>query len=85
MKLPELKLCPFCGGEALLCEQSESDGQVSYKVAYVECDVCGCNTGSYIIDGYYGATTTKEDAIKAWNRRVDDGDGLEPAIRFFED
>lgn len=69
MSISDLKPCPFCGGEAILCKDLKPDGHCSYKVAYVKCQDCGCNTGAYIIDGYYGVKTTVNDAIKAWNRR----------------
>lgn len=37
----ELKTCPFCGGEAVLCKGNE--------ISYVQCTKCGCRT-----DTYYG-------------------------------
>lgn len=69
MSQSKLKPCPFCGGEAILCKELEPDGYCSYKVAFVECDVCGAKAGKYIIDGYYGTNETTRDAINAWNRR----------------
>lgn len=72
MLLPPLKKCPFCGSKAFYGESSKSDGYCSYKIGYVACDnpSCGVRTPSVVIDGYYGATTKPEDAIKVWNRRV---------------
>lgn len=67
---PELKPCPFCGCEAILKKDRESDANVLYDVAFVKCPKCGCRTRSFITDGYYGATTTEQDAIDAWNRRA---------------
>ena len=68
---PKLKPCPFCGAdEALLVKTKRPDGNVSYQVAYVGCENCGCQTDEFIIDGYYGATTTEQDVIDAWNRRA---------------
>ncbi len=49
----DLKLCPFCGGEAHL--SNWSDG------AYVWCE-CGVKTETYLHSG-------TEKAIQAWNRR----------------
>ena len=66
----ELKSCPFCGGEAVLCKDLVYDGN-SYKTAIVKCKDCGCNTGAYIIDGYWGIASTVQDAINAWNRRAE--------------
>lgn len=54
----ELKLCPFCGGEAEMREGSSTK-------PYVRCKRCGCRTGS---SRYRG------NLAKAWNARaaVDD-------------
>ena len=70
--MEEIKSCPFCGSEAKYLEYQKMDGNISYTVGMVCCDSCGCGcrTRDVIIDGYYGATTTKEDVIKLWNRRV---------------
>lgn len=65
----KLKPCPFCGGEAVLKESRQPDGNCSYKCAIIKCQSCGCNTGYYTIDGYYGATTTIQDTVNAWNKR----------------
>ncbi len=66
----ELKTCPFCGANAIWHEYSESDPPCSYTAGYVLCSNCGCRTRSYTLDGYYGSTDTKEDAIAAWNKRM---------------
>lgn len=66
----ELKSCPFCGDEATLVKDRASDGNCSYKIAYVKCNSCGCRSAAFIVDGYYAARTTVRDAIKSWNRRV---------------
>lgn len=53
----ELKPCPFCGGEARV---------KSFPHNYaVYCEICGATTQKY--------APTKEMAIKAWNRRTDNG------------
>lgn len=67
---PKLKPCPLCGCEAILKRDRESDANVLYDVAFVKCPKYGCRTRSFITDGYYGATTTEQDAIDAWNRRA---------------
>lgn len=64
-----IKNCPFCGGEAFYDTKQENDGYCSYKVGYIRCDKCGCQTPSFIIDGYYGADTKKEDVYEIWNIR----------------
>lgn len=52
----ELLPCPFCGGKAVLIEKWE-------KVFgfFVECSEC-------VTSNYY--STSKEEAVKAWNKRV---------------
>lgn len=70
MREKGLKYCPFCDGIAELVHARESEGNVSYKTARVRCIECGCATKSVIVDGYYGAETTEQDVIDAWNRRV---------------
>lgn len=52
----KLKPCPFCGDEAAT--------QSFYKNHCVYCSGCGASTLRYY--------PTKEDAIEAWNRRVND-------------
>lgn len=55
----ELKPCPFCGGEAFLEEEKICD-EMSFW--FVICMKCG---GSKFSD--------KNLAVKAWNRRVQNG------------
>lgn len=56
----ELKPCPFCGGKAKLIEIQEVG---CFRVL---CEDCPTSVGKY---WYY----KKQDAIKAWNRRADNG------------
>lgn len=49
---PELKTCPFCGGEAEL---------MGLSIFWVQCKDCHVETL---------AVDHEEDAVKAWNRRV---------------
>ena len=57
----QLKPCPFCGGEAYL-----EDNEIDYLV------VCSrCNTAVIPPGEEPGATATREEAIKAWNRRAE--------------
>ena len=53
----KLKPCPFCGGEALLWEIKDCD---CYRVFCTKCPCC------------MGINLEKDEAIEAWNRRVDD-------------
>ena len=61
--MPELKPCPFCGGEAELAHLRKRPSRIFgiYRPAYVRCTVCYAT----------GRTTyTTEFAIEAWNMRV---------------
>lgn len=63
----ELKLCPFCGGEAVLFVENG---------VRVVCPKCGA-TSKCLIDGWVGNRTTGnavKSVITAWNRRVKDED-----------
>jgi len=51
----ELKRCPFCGGEAKLCEVNSNH--------WVNCVNLEC-------DGATICCRNKEEAIAAWNKRV---------------
>ena len=66
----ELESCPLCDGEAVLEISQDSDGQLSPRVARIECTECGCSTRKYYIDGYYGSKDTIADCVENWNERV---------------
>ena len=55
-----LKPCPFCNGEAHT-QYTRSNGRW-----YVVCGNCHASTTDYL---------DSDDAIKAWNRRADNGNG----------
>lgn len=55
--MPELKPCPFCGGEAKV--QSFSHDRTVY------CTDCNARVQKFF--------PTREEAIEAWNRRADNG------------
>lgn len=53
-----LKKCPFCGGKGKV-DLYDTDGDI-WEAG---CDECGCNLGIF---------NTKEQAVKAWNKRIGD-------------
>ncbi len=57
--MSELKPCPFCGGEAELC-QSQDDGK--YYSVFCKTDRCGANVG----EDFY---MEPDELIKQWNTR----------------
>ena len=70
--MSELKLCPFCGGEANILHIRISDGYVSFGATKVICKNCKCQTHEYANDGYYGECYSDTDVAAIWNRRVKD-------------
>lgn len=58
----ELKPCPFCGGKAK--KQAVETTILSDTYWGARCTKCNCGTAGYL---------NYNDAIKAWNRRSDDG------------
>ena len=59
--MAELKHCPFCGGEAHFLQNV-------YKLWIVGCNEAECLGCIFPVKMHY---LTKEEAIKAWNRRAD--------------
>ena len=64
---PDLKPCPFCGGDKNTICKTDYDGKDSYAVScrYPECH------GAIFTLGY-GYFPTKDEAIAAWNTRAVD-------------
>lgn len=56
MRMPEMKLCPFCGGRTRLQKPSRKN---HYPI-FVHCLVCG---------GSGPLHSNEIDAIKSWNQR----------------
>ena len=61
MKTPDLKPCPFCGGEARILPYIEHE-ETWYRV---RCTKCPADVGRHWF-------SLKLEAINAWNRRVTD-------------
>lgn len=64
--MEELKPCPMCGGEAITLYSSRND---KWAVACKECQLLL----GYLESDYYGdyfEFNTQEEAIKAWNKRI---------------
>lgn len=53
----ELKLCPFCGGKASVCE-AEFEGKMLFTVA---CENCGVSTAG---------SDDEAEVTAAWNERT---------------
>ena len=62
--MAELKPCPFCGDNAFLAEWTYDLTLGNVLMHFVECNGCHAITFEY---------DTEEEAIKAWNRRAEDG------------
>lgn len=61
--MPELKPCPFCGGEAHIEHDYHGNG-----FSYICCQSCGLKSGSFMRSFEIASDT---EAIKYWNRRVE--------------
>ena len=67
--MPELELCPFCGGVAKLkfgkpCQQKQNRRQ-----AFVQCTKCGAKSQTVFQLAYQSWEDTKRYAVALWNRR----------------
>lgn len=63
--MEKLKPCPFCGGKA----------KYIYQMPYNAVQCTKCKVFEKTIFDRYEQQDGKEAAIKAWNRRVNDGKG----------
>lgn len=66
----ELKPCPFCGGEAKIINYTNKEVSPHKNKTYVECSKCNSGTGVFTQKGV--SIEYIQEAIEAWNRRVDD-------------
>ena len=65
MKRTELKTCPFCGGDAQICESRmwiNGDSNGGHR-KYIQCVKCACRTMDFDWDD-------RDDMIDTWNGRV---------------
>lgn len=73
--MSELRECPFCAGEAE--PNSETSWQNGERIlrGFVACGSCHVRGPAVILDPYTNSFAKAEDeAIAAWNRRVDKKD-----------
>ena len=76
----ELKPCPFCGGEAEMCSNSDREG----KYWYIRCKNCSSRGSGYYeslsalkeYEEFFAIQRAWGNAIKAWNRRTKDDDKI---------
>lgn len=69
-----LKECPFCGGEAEMCSDSDTNG----KSWYIRCKNCFSRSSEYYEslkvlmenEEFFAIQKAWKNAIKAWNKRV---------------
>jgi hypothetical protein len=61
--MPELKPCPFCGGEPISKIWTSFDGDINHQIKHE------CGDG-FSIRIETANMLTKEAAIAAWNKRV---------------
>lgn len=67
--MEELKPCPFCGGEAIINTERRHSGTAE-KFCFIGCRTSGCIASIHSMNRYY---LTPEEAVEAWNRRIDNG------------
>lgn len=68
MKTPELKPCPFCGGEAKLSGAYTIQGVQAWAV------YCGKTPSDFFCGAQITSIASEKTAIAAWNRRADDAE-----------
>lgn len=67
---PELKQCPFCGGEAAVMYAQTDDGTRTISVV---CQKCSIGIFRARLKPHeWNAWEKPEQAIKAWNRRLNE-------------
>lgn len=83
MNTPDLKPCPFCGGEAYVREyafgHSGSGGfTASYEVGCTMCKIAFKSDSKFTLKNGQPVFTVNgyEKCVNAWNRRANDADGV---------
>ena len=64
---PILRNCPFCGGEAVLSGKYTIQGVNAWAV------YCGITPNDFFCGAQVTSIESEEEAIRNWNRRVDNG------------
>lgn len=67
MVADKLLPCPFCGSDAELRYHPSAMRDPSSRTWEVGCSMCSARVGNTI----YAIGMTRDEAIAAWNRRVD--------------
>lgn len=60
--MTELKLCPFCGGDAEITKSVVTQGMWGHYQYQVICTECGAQTLN---------DNSEEIAVRSWNRRAE--------------
>lgn len=70
LMLPDVKPCPYCGGQAMLCITGPTRPRELSK-RYIMCSGCGIQTYRRIVGGISGRTEEEviSDLKRAWNER----------------
>lgn len=69
--MQELKLCPFCGGEAKLRHVGKASKKHDLGVQ-VRCKHCECGTMVIYPLPYFGYEQRKNIVIERWNKRAEE-------------
>lgn len=65
MNMPELKKCPFCGGEAKTSHFT-TDPENKFEFGWIGCQECR------VFINYINNERGRKQAVNAWNRRASD-------------
>lgn len=72
-ELPEIDVCPYCGGRGMLCDDGYEEPVIDKNGAYIDMDIsegetfwCQCEE----CDAMTQVEDSPEKAIQLWNRRA---------------
>ena len=68
----ELKPCPFCRGEAMLCVSGSQDDKVWFYIVCGDCGTCSDHVSAKEIAVRIWNTRPEEERLKAENERLKD-------------